>query len=114
MICKYVLRFVLLLLCLYCFAAAKAQKDTTIYDTRTGLSHWIVSDVLQDRNGFIWLATWNGLNRYDGYSFRHIKTRPGGYIRILKMGFRVGDNAPMAYVELVDRAETPEVSSTEA
>ena len=40
------------------------------------------------------------------------QTRPGGYTRILKMGFRVGDNAPMAFVELVDRpepaaAETP-------
>ena len=33
------------------------------------------------------------------------KTRPGGYTRILKMGYRVGDNAPMALVELVDRTE---------
>lgn len=32
-------------------------------------------------------------------------TRPGGYLRILKMGFRVGDNAPMAYVELMDRPD---------
>ncbi|MEX8518995.1 MAG: 50S ribosomal protein L17 [Leptothrix sp. (in: b-proteobacteria)] len=31
--------------------------------------------------------------------------RPGGYTRILKMGFRVGDNAPMAFVELVDRGD---------
>ncbi len=31
------------------------------------------------------------------------EARPGGYIRILKCGFRSGDNAPMAYVELVDR-----------
>jgi large subunit ribosomal protein L17 len=31
--------------------------------------------------------------------------RPGGYTRILKMGFRQGDNAPMAFVELVDRPE---------
>jgi large subunit ribosomal protein L17 len=31
------------------------------------------------------------------------KERPGGYLRILKCGFRPGDNAPMAYVELVDR-----------
>ena len=33
------------------------------------------------------------------------KARPGGYTRILKMGFRLGDNAPMAFVELVDRPE---------
>jgi large subunit ribosomal protein L17 len=33
------------------------------------------------------------------------KTRNGGYLRILKFGFRVGDNAPMALVELVDRPE---------
>ncbi len=31
------------------------------------------------------------------------KARPGGYVRILKFGFRQGDNAPMAFVELVDR-----------
>ena len=39
------------------------------------------------------------------------KTRPGGYTRILKMGFRVGDNAPMALVELVDRPEITETTS---
>jgi large subunit ribosomal protein L17 len=33
------------------------------------------------------------------------QARPGGYTRILKMGFRVGDNAPMAFVELVDRPD---------
>ncbi len=31
------------------------------------------------------------------------KVRPGGYLRILKCGFRAGDNAPMAYIELVER-----------
>jgi large subunit ribosomal protein L17 len=35
-------------------------------------------------------------------------TRPGGYLRILKFGFRVGDNAPMALVELLDRPEATE------
>ena len=40
--------------------------------------------------------------RYEG--------RPGGYLRILKCGFRAGDNAPMAYVELVGR---PEVEAVE-
>lgn len=42
------------------------------------------------------------------------KTRPGGYLRILKYGFRNGDNAPMALVELVDRPETDtEATETE-
>ncbi|CAG0991766.1 MAG: 50S ribosomal protein L17 [Sterolibacteriaceae bacterium MAG5] len=36
--------------------------------------------------------------------------RPGGYLRILKMGFRNGDNAPMAYVELLDRPEPTEAA----
>lgn len=37
--------------------------------------------------------------------------RPGGYIRIIKCGFRAGDKAPMAYVELVDRQVADEDSS---
>ena len=41
------------------------------------------------------------------------KNRPGGYIRIIKAGFRPGDKADMAYIELVDRP-TGEVSSSEA
>ncbi|MGF6494286.1 large subunit ribosomal protein L17 [Luteibacter sp. 621] len=39
------------------------------------------------------------------------RERPGGYLRILKCGFRPGDNAPMAYVELVDR---PQVEAVDA
>jgi large subunit ribosomal protein L17 len=38
------------------------------------------------------------------------QSRPGGYLRILKCGFRVGDNAPLAYVELLDR---PKAAATE-
>ena len=39
--------------------------------------------------------------------------RPGGYIRILKCGYRTGDNAPMAYVELVDRPVAEEEAVAE-
>jgi large subunit ribosomal protein L17 len=45
------------------------------------------------------------------------KARNGGYTRIMKFGFRVGDNAPMALIELVDRAEggeAPEVEGASA
>lgn len=41
------------------------------------------------------------------------KARPGGYLRILKCGFRPGDNAPMAYVELVDRPQASAVATVE-
>ena len=41
------------------------------------------------------------------------KTRPGGYIRILKCGFRAGDASPMAYVELVDRPQTAVAADSE-
>jgi len=40
--------------------------------------------------------------------------RNGGYLRILKMGFRLGDNAPMAYVELLDRPEVVAAEETES
>jgi large subunit ribosomal protein L17 len=39
--------------------------------------------------------------------------RPGGYLRIMKCGFRAGDNAPMAYVELVDRPLVEEAVEAE-
>ena len=39
--------------------------------------------------------------------------RPGGYIRILKCGYRAGDKAPMAYVELVDRPQVEAVEDDE-
>ncbi len=41
------------------------------------------------------------------------QARPGGYIRILKCGFRPGDNAPMAIVELVDRPVADETEVAE-
>jgi large subunit ribosomal protein L17 len=39
------------------------------------------------------------------------KSRPGGYLRILKCGYRDGDNAPMAYVELVGRPGAPQAEA---
>jgi large subunit ribosomal protein L17 len=47
---------------------------------------------------------------FDAIASRYA-TRNGGYLRILKMGFRVGDNAPMAYVELLDRPEPSDIEA---
>ena len=43
----------------------------------------------------------------------HFKERPGGYVRILKYGYRAGDKAPMALVQLVGRNEIEESASSE-
>ena len=61
-------------------------------------------DRLRDRNSVVKLFADLG---------PRFNARPGGYTRILKMGFRVGDNAPMALVELVDRPEIKEDASAE-
>jgi large subunit ribosomal protein L17 len=61
-------------------------------------------DRLRDREAVTKLFNEIG-PRYDG--------RPGGYLRILKCGFRAGDNAPMAYVELVDRPRADEALDAE-
>lgn len=50
---------------------------------------------------------------FDELGPRYVE-RPGGYVRILKCGYRQGDNAPMAYVELVDRPiSEPDVESAD-
>jgi len=66
----------------------------TLGKTPTLSNHRLAFDRLRDREMVVKLFGELG-PRY--------KARPGGYLRILKYGFRVGDNAPMALVELVDR-----------
>ncbi len=71
-------------------------KDPSLANKRTAFNR------LRDRDMVVKL--------FDELGPRY-KTRNGGYLRILKFGFRVGDNAPMAIVELLDR---PEPSDTTA
>ena len=49
----------------------------TRYDESSGLSQWRVTQMLQDQDGMMWMATWNGLDRFDGLEFTNFKSRPG-------------------------------------
>ena len=53
------------------------SQVTTHYDDHSGLSSRRVGGGVQDRNGLLWFATWNGLNCYDGYEFHRINIKPG-------------------------------------
>ncbi len=49
------------------------------YSSEDGLSHNYVSQILQDRNGYIWISTWYGLSRFDGNRFVNYTVEPGDY-----------------------------------
>ena len=74
-------------------------KEATVANRR------LAFDRLRDRDSVVKLFNVLG---------PRFKSRPGGYTRILKLGFRVGDNAPMALVELVDRGDETVVADTPA
>ena len=58
-------------------AVAQEQSANHIhYSTDNGLSSNAVSDLVTDSKGFVWVATWNGLCRFDGYDFRQYATGP--------------------------------------
>ena len=74
----------LLTICLIIFCHVyklSAQSDSVAHITHfseaDGYSQSIVGFAIQDRQGYVWLCTWNGLLRYDGYRFRTYKIRPG-------------------------------------
>ncbi|MBL0358216.1 MAG: hypothetical protein IPP72_15700 [Chitinophagaceae bacterium] len=72
------LKAILTIFMMWLVPGATAQKtaDYESVSTAQGLSQGMVFDILQDKEGFIWVATKNGLNRYDGYNFKVFTNDP--------------------------------------
>lgn len=60
-------------------STVRAQQDFRVqhFSETDGISQGIVQNIIQDESGYIWISTWNGLNKYDGYKFRVFKSRVG-------------------------------------
>lgn len=61
--------------------------DIKYYSVQDGLSQKNIQNLIQDDNGYIWMSTWNGLERFDGYSFTNYKTYPESKVRIANHRF---------------------------
>jgi len=75
-----VLLVVHLFCALFLFHAAEAftqRLSFRHYDIRDGLAHRRVGCIHQDRKGYIWFGTWEGLSRFDGYRFTNYAMRDG-------------------------------------
>lgn len=68
----------LLLACAACLWAQPNPSAFVKYTSDQGLSHDMVNDMVKDQQGFLWVATSDGLNRFDGHSFRQFFHDPNG------------------------------------
>ncbi|HKL19967.1 MAG TPA: two-component regulator propeller domain-containing protein, partial [Halalkalibaculum sp.] len=72
--------YLIIIFCLFAAGSVYAQNISMRFDHLTiqdGLSQSTVNDIIQDSKGFLWFATDDGLNRYDGYGFTVYKNVPG-------------------------------------
>ena len=72
------LKLFLIILYLVCPFVLSAQSlmHVRYYSAKDGLSQNTVADFLRDDKGYIWMATWNGLEKFDGYTFQNYKSYP--------------------------------------
>ena len=64
-------------------SAQQLQASQSHFSTENGMSSNAIAGIYQDDYGFLWLATWNGLSRYDGYNFFNYRTGNGSRIKNL-------------------------------
>ena len=74
---RKLLLFVFVLLCFAPVYTQDKQIHIQHFSDGDGYSQSMVQGIIQSHDGYIWLATWDGLYRYDGYRFENYKARPG-------------------------------------
>ncbi len=74
--------YLLLMMAVCLKVSAQMNCSFTHYSTEDGLSQTTVMSILQDHKGNLWFSTWDGINRFNGYSFMIYKARQGSYISL--------------------------------
>lgn len=77
---KYILLFILLLYVNSSFS--KGMFTVKHYNMDNGLAHNMNNGIVQDDKGYIWIATWNGIDKFDGYTFRNFKSYPNDIVKL--------------------------------
>lgn len=72
-------RLLLLFLFIWIISPTHSQPLCNIehYSIDDGLAQGVIMSIIQDQKGYMWFATWNGLNKFDGYSFQTFKANSG-------------------------------------
>jgi ligand-binding sensor domain-containing protein/AraC-like DNA-binding protein len=72
--------FAILIMASQSLNAQQLQATLSHYSTDNGMASNAISHIVQDDYGYIWLSTWNGLSRFDGYNFYNYQTGAGSHI----------------------------------
>ena len=75
--------YITLLVVMLHASLTQATIQFSHYTTDDGLPQYTIMDMLQDKKGFMWFATWDGLSRHDGFRFKNYKVRPSDHYSIL-------------------------------
>lgn len=71
---KRIILGIIVIGCCHAVSAQQLQASLSHYSTENGLTSNAIAGIYQDDFGFLWMATWNGLSRFDGYDFYNYKT----------------------------------------
>lgn len=74
--------FFLIAFCTSISSWGESWLSVSHYSIQEGLSQNTIQSIIQDNEGYIWLATWNGLEKFDGYRFKNYKSYPTDSIRL--------------------------------